>query len=116
MKDRITAVHERALAEISAAAGQREALEVLRIKYLGRKGEISELFKGISQIPPENKAEVGRLLNELKVSVTGAIEGSLASSSAKTSDHSRTGGPTLLCQLLGNKSQGLPTLSEAMTQ
>jgi len=85
MKDNIKAVKEKALAEISSAAGQREAMEALRIKYLGRKGEVAELFKGISAVPPEDKAEVGRLLNELKVSLTSAIEGSLASSSDKTS-------------------------------
>ncbi len=83
MKDRIRDTKARALSDVLAAAGQRDALESLRIKYLGRKGEISELFKGISAASPEDKAEVGRLLNELKVSVTSAIEGSLASS-AKT--------------------------------
>lgn len=85
MKDRIKDTGSRALSDIKAAAGQREALEALRIKYLGRKGEVSELFKGISQVPPEDKAEVGRLLNELKISVTSAIDGSLASSSTKVS-------------------------------
>jgi len=85
MKEKIRALKEKAGAEITAAAGQREILESLRIKYLGRKGEISEIFKGISSVAPEDKAEVGGLLNELKISVTNALEGSLAASSAGTS-------------------------------
>ncbi|MEI6862813.1 MAG: phenylalanine--tRNA ligase subunit alpha [Candidatus Omnitrophota bacterium] len=85
MKDRIKETESRALSEVKAAAGQRDGLESLRIKYLGRKGEISELFKGLSAIAPEDKAEVGKLLNELKISVTNVIEGSLASLSAKPS-------------------------------
>ncbi|MCX5679230.1 MAG: phenylalanine--tRNA ligase subunit alpha [Candidatus Omnitrophica bacterium] len=84
MKDRIKETEVRAFSDIKAVVGQREALEALRIKYLGRKGEIAELFKGISSVATEDKAEVGRLLNELKVSVTSAIEGSLLSSSNKT--------------------------------
>ena len=85
MKDRIKETESRALSEVKAAAGQRDGLESLRIKYLGRKGEISELFKGLSAIAPEDKAEVGKLLNELKISVTNVIEGSFASLSAKPS-------------------------------
>jgi len=85
VRDRIRETLNRALSDIKAVAGQREALESLRIKYLGRKGEISELFKGISAVAPEDKAEVGRLLNELKNSVSSALEGSIASSSAQTS-------------------------------
>jgi len=85
VKDRIKETESRALSEVKAAAGQRDGLESLRIKYLGRKGEISELFKGLSAIAPEDKAEVGKLLNELKISVTNVIEGSFASLSAKPS-------------------------------
>jgi len=85
VKDRIKETGAKALSDIKAVAGQREALEALRIKYLGRKGEISELFKGIATVALEDKAEIGRLLNELKTTVTSAIEGSLASSSAAVS-------------------------------
>ena len=85
MKDSIRQTEARALSDVKAAAGQRDGLESLRIKYLGRKGEISELFKGLSAVSPEDKAEVGKLLNELKVSVTNIIESSLASLSTKPS-------------------------------
>jgi len=85
MRDKIRATQEKALTEISSATGQREILESLRIRYLGRKGEISELFKGIAAVAPEDKAEVGRLLNELKNSVTSAIEGALASAQSAVS-------------------------------
>lgn len=85
MKDRIRQIEARVLSDVKTAAGQRDGLESLRIKYLGRKGEISELFKGLSAVSPGDKAEVGKLLNELKVSVTNIIESSLASLSTKPS-------------------------------
>ncbi len=85
MKDKIRQTEAKALSDIKAVAGQREGLESLRIKLLGRKGEISELFKGLSAVAPEDKAEVGKLLNELKNSVTITIEEALGALSTKPS-------------------------------
>lgn len=41
-------------------------LEEFRIHYLGRKGQIAELFKGIKDVQPELRGEFGQKLNELK--------------------------------------------------
>jgi len=41
-------------------------LESVRIKYLGRKGEISSLFKRIGEIEGEKKGETGKSINDLK--------------------------------------------------
>jgi len=43
-----------------------EELETLRIKYLSKKGEISQLFNDFRDVPGEQKRQVGQLLNELK--------------------------------------------------
>jgi phenylalanyl-tRNA synthetase alpha chain len=43
-----------------------DEVENLRIKYLGRKGEIRKLFGCIQEIPPEKRGEFGSLINELK--------------------------------------------------
>lgn len=47
-------------------AKNRDALEALRIKYLGRKGEINKLLKGIAQLSIEEKKLYGKMLNTLK--------------------------------------------------
>ncbi len=47
-------------------ASRKEIVEELRIKYLSKKGSISILFDEFRQLPPEEKREVGKLLNELK--------------------------------------------------
>lgn len=57
--------------ELTAAIQQLKAgsvaeVEVLRIKYLSKKGEISELFNDFRNVPNEEKREVGQLLNDLK--------------------------------------------------
>ncbi len=47
-------------------AKDRDALEALRIKYLGRKGEINKLLKGIAQLTIEEKKVYGKRINALK--------------------------------------------------
>jgi phenylalanyl-tRNA synthetase alpha chain len=78
MKTQLKQVQEEALKEIAAANNSRDLLEQLRIKYLGRKGLITELFKKMSEVPPAEKAAVGKLVNEVKASVTGALDSKLA--------------------------------------
>ena len=47
-------------------ANSAEELEALRIKYLSKKGVISELMADFRNVPAEQKKEVGMKLNELK--------------------------------------------------
>ena len=48
------------------SAANTEELEALRIKYLSKKGEISVLFNEFRNVAPEQKKEVGKMLNILK--------------------------------------------------
>ena len=57
--------------QISAAvdsfkADSLEELEALRIKYLSKKGEISEVFNQFRDVPADQKREIGQLLNQLR--------------------------------------------------
>ena len=63
MKERI----KQLLDEVSRmTAANAEELEALRIKYLSKKGEISQLFNDFRNVANEDKREVGQLLNQLK--------------------------------------------------
>lgn len=48
------------------AAGTKEQVEEYRIKWLSKKGEITELFDEFKTVTPELKRELGQKLNELK--------------------------------------------------
>ncbi len=50
----------------SLKASKADEIETLRIKYLSKKGEISQLFNDFRNVAAEHKREVGKLLNELK--------------------------------------------------
>lgn len=43
-----------------------EELESLRIEFLGRNGHLTQLLKGIKDASPEERKEIGQLLNETK--------------------------------------------------
>lgn len=80
MKEKIQEIEQGALSEIGIAA-DKDAIEKLRIKYLGRKGLITELFKKMGEVPPEEKGEIGKLINALKNNVTNALDEKAASAS-----------------------------------
>ena len=49
-------------------------IEQFRIKYLGKKGIISELFGQFKDVPNDQKKEIGQLLNQLKTAAQNKIE------------------------------------------
>jgi phenylalanyl-tRNA synthetase alpha chain len=59
------------LAEISGiSVKNQDELEVFRLKFLSKKGLISELFEDFRNVPAADKKEIGQKLNLLKQSAT----------------------------------------------
>ena len=57
-----------------AQAGSAEELDALRVSFLGKKGQVTELLKGLRDVPADKKKEVGQLINDLKTELEGEIE------------------------------------------
>jgi len=51
-------------------ASSAEEVEALRLKYLSKKGAVSQLMADFRNVPAENKREVGQAINELKAFAT----------------------------------------------
>src|SRR5438128_1329986 len=62
-----------ALREIESARDE-QALETARVKYLGRSGSVSAWGEQMKTLASEEKPIVGKLLNEVRGSVTAAID------------------------------------------
>jgi phenylalanyl-tRNA synthetase alpha chain len=78
---------EKLTAEIeSLQASNAEELEVLRIKYLSKKGEIPSLFNDFRNVPNEQKKEIGQKLNVLKTFATDKINALRAAFDEKKND------------------------------
>ncbi len=60
------------LAAVSAAS-QLSEIETLRVRYLGKKGEITALLKGLGQVSQEERPRMGALINAVKGEVDDAI-------------------------------------------
>lgn len=72
MLDRIKSLHD----EIACvAASNKEEAEELRIKYLSKKGLISQLFDEFKNVSVDQKKAVGAAINELKNVATEKING-----------------------------------------
>ncbi|MCX6966165.1 MAG: phenylalanine--tRNA ligase subunit alpha [Verrucomicrobia bacterium] len=73
MDQQIEQLRAEALAAL-ASAGDEAALEAVRVKFLGRTGSISVLSEGMKSLSKDDKPRVGKLLNEARNAVSGAID------------------------------------------
>ncbi len=64
---------KQALAE-AGAAGTPDAVEAVRVKYLGRKGMLPQIMKSLKDATPEERPRLGQLANEFKQCVQNALE------------------------------------------
>lgn len=69
----IETLQQEALEKIQSASNSSE-LNDLRVLYLGKKGPVQELMKGMKDLPNEEKPLFGQKVNQLKQLLSGAIE------------------------------------------
>ncbi len=69
----VVVLKEQGLAEARQAATLAE-VEVVRIKYLGRKGVLQEVMDNLKSVPPEGRRDFGRCANELKQELTVLLD------------------------------------------
>ncbi len=72
MEASLNEIGERTLREIAAAETAVE-LEAIRVRALGRKGDLAEISKGMGKLAAEERARVGMVLNTVKNSIAEAI-------------------------------------------
>jgi phenylalanyl-tRNA synthetase alpha chain len=73
MDQQVDSLRAEALAQI-ATATDAASLEAVRLKYLGKSGAITALSEGMRNVPKEDRPKFGKILNDLRAAVTGALE------------------------------------------
>ncbi len=73
MREELAKLREEGVKELREAKTP-EAVESARIKYLGRKGIVSERFAEVGGLSAEERPEAGRLLNEVKAALSKEFE------------------------------------------
>ncbi len=71
--DRIEAIAGEAAVAVEGAAGTVQ-LEDLRVRYLGRKAELTTILRGIAELPAEERGEVGAAANRARKRLEDLIE------------------------------------------
>ena len=73
MKETLNRIKLEALEAIASPETDDAALEALRIKYLGKKGELTAVLRGMGQLSAEERPVVGQIANEVRAEIEAAI-------------------------------------------
>ncbi|MBR1689141.1 MAG: phenylalanine--tRNA ligase subunit alpha [Oscillibacter sp.] len=73
MKEQLEAIRKSALDAIGATGASAE-LEALRVKYLGKKGELTAVLKQMGSLSAELRPVMGQMANDVRASLEKAIE------------------------------------------
>lgn len=60
-------------AALSAAGSDANAVEAVRVRFLGKKGELTTLLKGLGALSAEERPRAGQLVNALRQRIEGAL-------------------------------------------
>ena len=73
MKELMQALRESSIKAI-VETGSAEELEALRVKYLGKKGELTGILRQMGKLSAEERPVMGQLANELRADIEAALE------------------------------------------
>ena len=82
MIEQLEAIHTEALQAL-AGIDSESALEDYRIRFLGKKGALTQVASGMRNVSKEDKPKVGQKLNEVRQAITSAVEQQAADLLAK---------------------------------
>ena len=73
MREQLEKIREEALNQIEASEAL-EKLNEIRVAYLGKKGELTNLLKGMKNVAPEDRPKVGQMVNEVREQLENRLE------------------------------------------
>ncbi len=77
MKEKLEQLKAEALRQIEASDAL-EKLNEVRIGFLGKKGELTSVLKGMKDVAPEERPKVGQLVNETREQIERVLEEAIA--------------------------------------
>ena len=73
MKEKLQSIREEALQAIQGAE-KPEELNDVRVKFLGKKGELTAVLKGMKNVSPEDRPKVGQMVNETRAVIEESLD------------------------------------------
>jgi phenylalanyl-tRNA synthetase alpha chain len=72
MKDKLNGLRETTIALIASLTDEKSLADA-RTRALGRKGELTTVLRGLKDVPPEERADLGQLANQIKAELEEAF-------------------------------------------
>jgi len=72
MREKLLALKEEALSALSGAETLQE-LQEMRVRFLGKKGPLNEILRGMGALPAEERPVIGQVANEVRAAIEEAI-------------------------------------------
>ncbi len=73
MKEKLEEIRQKAKEEMSNVTASEE-LEALRVKYVGKKGELTAILKQMGKLSPEERPAMGQLANDVRSNIESTID------------------------------------------
>ncbi|HGE73175.1 TPA: phenylalanine--tRNA ligase subunit alpha [Candidatus Poribacteria bacterium] len=73
MQEKLKTIESEALEQLALAKSLAE-LDNIRVKYLGKKGVLTDILKGMKDVPPEERPIIGQLANKIKDTLSTELD------------------------------------------
>ena len=73
MKEKLQRMKEEALKQIHSS-DKLEKLNEVKVNFLGKKGELTAVLKGMKDVAPEDRPKVGQMVNDVRAELEKALE------------------------------------------
>ncbi|MED4163442.1 phenylalanine--tRNA ligase subunit alpha [Halalkalibacterium halodurans] len=73
MREQLEALRDDAIKKIEQAQ-EKKVVQEIRVKYLGKKGPVTEVLRGMGKLSPEERPVIGQLANDVREAIGKAIE------------------------------------------
>ena len=73
MKEKLEQIKAEALRQIEGSDAL-EKLNEVRVNFLGKKGELTSVLKGMKDVAPEDRPKVGQMVNETREEIEKVLE------------------------------------------
>ena len=73
MEQKIEQLKKEAAEAIKKTAANLDSLNDIRVKYLGKKGELTSILRGMSKLSKEDRPRIGQIVNEARAQIEALI-------------------------------------------
>ena len=83
MKEQLEQIKASALAAIGGAETE-QALEEVRVRFLGKKGELTAILRGMGAVAPEDRPKIGAIVNTIRAEIEESLSSRFADLKAQS--------------------------------